>query len=48
MSVSLIRGGRKREERMAGLSRKKMFENSQLETVLPGGRGGGGGGSELQ
>lgn len=46
MSVSLIRGGRKREDRMAGLSRKKVFENSQVETVLPG--GGGGEGSKLQ
>jgi hypothetical protein len=34
MSVHLIRGGRKSEERMAGLSRKGMFESSQVETAL--------------
>jgi hypothetical protein len=32
--MHLIRGGRKSEERMAGLSRKEMFESSQIETVL--------------
>jgi hypothetical protein len=34
MSVHLIRGGRKSEERMACLSRKEVFESSQVETVL--------------